>query len=241
VSPDAQFDMASHEVSEIEHYIRGGGGGGGDGCGGRDGRGGGEQRLASGNVHGQERSETGAPSKELRQADANQLLSQSHTAKSQFLRAGEDEAYEIGGLEEEEDTFDASPPPGSWGGSGRVVARSVGGGGSLRDEFREVMQEMEQHSSALLWSSGGGSGVEEEEEGMDEMDLRYESMLLQLEHTQVKPTGPGGHFTAQRAEMHKANAPVPSPPSAPTASPPSGGRGVSKLSKDIGNQQGHRS
>ena len=97
------------------------------------------------------------------------------------------------------------------------------------------MQEMEQHSSALHRSSGGGSGVEEEEEAMDEMDLQYESMLLQLEHTQVKATGPGGHFTAQRAEMHKAKAPVRSPGSAPTASPPSGGRGVVKLSKDIGN------
>jgi hypothetical protein len=219
---DAEFDMASHEVSEIEHYIRGRGSGGG---GGGDGRGGGGQRLASGDADGQERSETGA--KELRQADSKEFLSQSHTTKSQFLRAGEEEAYEIGALEEEEDTFDASPPPGSGGGPGR----SVGGGGSLRDEFREVMQEMEQHSSALHRSSGGGSGVEEEEEAMDEMDLKYESMLLQLEHTQVKATGPGGHFTAQRAEMHKANAAVPSP----TASPPSGGRGVAKLSKDIGN------
>ena len=115
--------MASHEVSEIEHYIRGRGSGGGGGVGGGgDGRGGGGQRLASGDADGQERSETGA--KELRQADSNEFFSQSHTTKSQFLRAGEEEAYEIGALEEEEDTFDASPPPGSGGGSGRS-----GGGG----------------------------------------------------------------------------------------------------------------
>ena len=207
---DAEFDMASHEVSEIEHYIRGR-------CGGDGGsRRGGGQSLSPQEVHGPQG----------RRAGAKDLFSDS-PVKAQFLRAGEEEAYEIGGAEDEE-TFEASPPSGSGGGYGG----SVPGGNSLRDEFREVMEEMEQHSSGMhgARNSGGGSG-REEEEAMDEMDLQYESMLRQLEHTQVKATGPGGHFTAQRAEMHKAAAPSRSPAS---ATPPSGGRGVGKLGKDIG-------
>ena len=201
---DDDLDMASHEITEIEKFIHGRGAEAGGGGGGRQ-----PADAAARSAHGSHKArhwEAGAD---------KGRLSQSPTM-AQFLRASEEDAYEIED-EHDEATFEESPPA-----AAAVNYASGHGGTSLRDEFREVMEAMEeQHETGARrhgsgeagWAGAGraargaGGGLEEDEE--DEEDLEYESMLQQLNQgasSAVKATGPGGHLTAQRAEAHEAAA-----------------------------------
>ena len=93
----------------------------------------------------------------------------------QYVRAGEEDAYELGEDEVEEKDVEVSQQSVEDSPTMVVAAAACRGGQSLREEFHAVMEEM----------AGPGQGIVAAEEGleheqMDEADREYAEMLRQV-------------------------------------------------------------